>query len=121
MDDNERSIRSLIVKYLVAHTQCSGCGHRYEPQDVRIQERRGEVWVAAVTCSHCGLQGLIMAAIRAKDAQDGEDNLELEAEEKAALLELGPITSDQVLDFHRWLQDFGGDMSEFLEECGRAS
>jgi len=121
MDDNERSIRSLIIKYLVTHTQCSGCGRRYEPQDVHIQERRGEVWVAAVTCSHCGLQGLIMAAIRAKEAQEADDSVEPEAEEKAALRELGPITSDQVLDFHRWLQGFGGDMAEFLDECGRAS
>jgi len=121
MGENERSIRALIIRYLVAHTQCSGCGRRYEPGDVQIHDHRGDVWLASVTCSHCGLQGLVMAAIRAKDAQEIEPISESEAEEWAVFEQMGPINSDEVLDFHRFLQDFRGDPAQLFRENSRRS
>jgi hypothetical protein len=114
MDENESSMHSMIVRYLVAHTQCSGCGRRYAAEDVHLRHRRGDIWLASVVCRHCGLQGLIMAAISASHAEDGETALDQEAQERAALEDLGPISSDEVVDVHCLLRDFGGDMKQLL-------
>lgn len=118
MDEMERSIERLIVRYLVAHTQCSGCGRRYAAKDVHVHDHRGDIWLASVTCRHCGLQGLVMAAVGARDVEDveaveavsgaeGDDQLDVEA--------LGSISVDEVLDFHCLVEGFDGDMWELLE------
>ncbi len=114
MDEEERAIQAMLIKYLVAHTQCSGCGRRYKPSDVQIHERHGDVWLASVTCSTCGLRGLIMAAIRSKEAEELESVFEEASEERMALQELEPISADDVLDFHHLIRDFDGDMEELL-------
>lgn len=114
MEDNERSIRSLIVQYLVTHTRCSGCGRKYAPDDVHLRHRRGDVWLASVACRHCGLQGLIMAAISADYATEPTSSTDVDDEEHAALDELGPIATEEVLDLHRFLRGFGGDVVQLL-------
>ncbi len=117
MEDNERSIRALIVRYLIAHTQCSGCGRRYAPRDVRIYRRRGDMWLASVTCRHCGLQGLIMAAIATDELEEvSEAVAELGREDAEAAEDLGPILGDEILDLHRFLKEFDGSMVELLGE-----
>ncbi len=121
MEENERSIRSLIVQYLVAHTQCSGCGRRYSAGDVHLRHRRGDVWLASVVCRHCGLQGLIMAAISADYGTESASPADAEMDERAILHELGPIDLDEVLDFHRLLSGFGGDMLELLGSSNEES
>lgn len=116
MDEEESALRALITEYLAAHTQCSACGNGYRPEDVRIQSHRGHVWLAAATCSRCGLQALIMAAIKVR-------NVESEAEESVPGLDVGelgrfqqmePITGDEVLDFHAFMASFRGDVHQLL-------
>jgi len=114
MDENESSIHSLIVRYLVAHTQCSGCGQRYTSRDVRIHDHRGDVWLASVTCRNCGLQGLVMAAIATRDAEQLQPVDDSEVEEVAGL-EMGPISGEEILDFHCFVEQFDGDMHQLLE------
>jgi len=116
MENGDRSIQSLIIRYLIARTQCSVCGRRYDPKDVHIHDHRGDIWLASVTCKHCGLQGLIMAVISTEDAQQVEAIFELSAEEWAAFQKMGPISSDEVLNFHCFLEEFNGDMIQLLGE-----
>jgi hypothetical protein len=113
-DEHERSMHSLIIRYLVAHTQCSGCGRRYAPEDVHLRHRRGDIWLASVVCQHCGLQGLIMAAVSASHAEETESATDRDVEERVAMEEMGPISSDEVLDFHRFLEQFSGDMRKLV-------
>ena len=116
MREENGSLQALVIQYLLAHTQCSGCGRSFSADDMHIRARRGRVWLAAVTCSHCGLQGLIMAAIRTGDARDSESALEVDAEEMASFRERGPISSDEVLDLHCFLEQFRGDVRQLLGE-----
>ncbi|MBM4431407.1 MAG: hypothetical protein FJ026_13845 [Chloroflexi bacterium] len=113
-EENEEAIRSLIVQYLVHHTQCVACGRSYTTADVEIHDHRGDVWLAAVTCRHCGLQGLVMASVRTKDVRALTDGASTIDQEAAVLQRLGPISADEVLDFHRFLERFRGDMKELL-------
>jgi len=114
-EENEGAIRSLIIRYLVAHTQCVGCGRRYTHADVEIHDHRGDVWLAAVTCRHCGLQGLVMASVRAKDVREMADAADAGDQDWAGLPRLGPISGDEVLDFHCFLDRFRGDMKQLLQ------
>lgn len=116
MDEEDESLQSLVIQYLLAHTQCSGCGRSFGPEDMRIRAHRGSVWLAAVTCSHCGLQGLIMATVRTSEAQDSEPLPRADVEELDSFHELGPISSDEVLDWHCFLKQFRGDMRQLLGE-----
>ncbi len=121
MDEEDGLLQSLVIQYLLAHTQCSGCGRSFEPNDLRIRGRRGGVWLAAVTCSHCGLQGLIMAAIKTRDAQDSGPALEASEEEPASpRLPQAPISVDEVLDWHCFLEQFHGDVHQLFGENGAA-
>ena len=116
MDASDQSVDSIIIKYLVAHTKCSGCGHRYDPDDVQVHDHRGHIWLASVTCRHCGLQGLIMAAIKTEEEQEIEPTMESGAVEWPAFQQMGPISTDEVLDLHCFLQEFHGDVARLLEK-----
>jgi hypothetical protein len=119
MDEEDELLQSLVIQYLLAHTQCSGCGRSFGADDMHIRARRGGVWLAAVTCSHCGLQGLIMAAIKTRDAHDSEPALESGAGEIASSGHREPISSDEVLDWHCFLEQFHGDVYQLLGEHSR--
>jgi len=121
MEEQDRSVRSLFIRYLIAHTQCSGCGRRYAPRDVHIYSNSGDLWLASVNCRHCGLQGFVMAAI-ASEESEAEDALRAERvhEHAEAFETLGPILGDEILDLHCFLQEFDGSMVELLTEADSA-
>jgi len=116
MDEEDELLQSLVIQYLLAHTQCSGCGRSFGADDMNIRARRGGVWLAAVTCSHCGLQGLIMAAVKTREARDSELAMEAGAEEVAPSRQREPISGDEVLDWHCFLEQFHGDVHQLLGE-----
>ena len=114
MDEVGDSIESLVVKYLVAHAQCEGCGSRFEPDDVRIHEHRGSVWLASLTCSRCGLRGLVIAALRGSGNDAENEAGESATEAGATQSPPTAITDDEVLDFHRHLDRFRGDIQHLF-------
>jgi hypothetical protein len=117
MSENEEAIHSLIVDYLVAHTQCGGCGQHYAAEDVRVRRRRDDLWLASMVCRHCGLHRLVMATVNSGQAQAMGPSAHVGDEERdVPPMELGPISGDDVLDLHRFLQNFGGDVFELLGE-----
>jgi len=118
MDEEDGSLQELVIQYLLAHTQCSGCGHSFGAEDMHIRAHRGSVWLAAVTCSHCGLQGLIMAALKTGDAH-GADPAREEGSAEEPTCSQEPISGDEVLDWHCLLEQYHGDMRQLLGEPER--
>ena len=108
--------KSEFVKHLIASIPCAVCQHCYEPDDVRVVERHGEMWVMAVTCDHCGTQGLVFAMIQ--EGEKPEVVNELTSQEWARFREMPQIDADDLLDVHEFLRDFDGDFVGLLE--GRA-
>jgi hypothetical protein len=60
-----------------------------------------------------------MAAIKTEDAQEIESSLESDAKEWAGFQPMGPISTDEVLDLHCFLQEFRGDVAQLLEKRDR--
>ena len=108
--------KRVLVKHLIASIPCAVCQHCYEPDDVRIVEHHGEMWIMAVTCDHCGTQGLVFAMIQ-EEAKPEIVN-ELTSQEWARFREMPQIDTDDLLDVHEFLRDFDGDFAGLFE--GRA-
>ena len=103
---------SELVKHLIASIPCTVCQHCYEPDDVRIVEHHGEMWIMAVTCDHCGTQGLVFAMIQ--EGEKPEIVNELTSQEWARFREMPQIDADDLLDVHEFLRDFDGDFVNLL-------
>jgi len=116
MSENEKAIHSLIVDYLVAHTQCGGCGQRYAAEDVQVRRRREDMWLASMVCRHCGLHRLVMATVNSPQAQETDRPGEAGSEARDVPVERVPISGDDVLDLHKFLRDYNGDMLKLLKE-----
>jgi hypothetical protein len=110
VEEREPNTHSLIIQYLVAHTRCSGCGQHYQAEDVHVHSHRGQVWLASLTCHQCGLRAMVMAALQPEGAPP-----EYDAHEQDSWQASDPISGDEVLDLHRCLEGFGGDMRDLLK------
>ena len=103
-----------LIKHLVASIPCAVCQHCYEPDDVRIVEHHGEIWILAVKCDHCGTQGLVFAMIKEEEMETVSD---LAPQEWARFREMPRIDADDVLDVHEFLRDFDGDLVSLFEDA----
>ena len=97
-----------LVKHLVARIPCAVCQRHHEPDNVRIVEHYGEIWIMAVKCDHCGTQGLVFAMIQEGEKKPKVVN-EITSQEWARFREMSPIDADDLLDVHEFLRDFDGD------------
>jgi len=103
----------LAVRRLITQIQCAICHQRYRLRDVRILERRDEVWVIAVHCNRCGTRGIIFALVR--EEGEGPRFTELTPEEWEKFRRMQPIDVDEALDLMRFIRQFEGDFKELLE------
>jgi len=106
---NERA----YIQYLISNIRCPVCHHRYTPDDILVMAHRDELWFTAVVCPECETRGLVLAIVRSQQTQV-ESLTDLTPEELARFEERGAITADDVLDFHEFLRDYGGDMAELV-------
>jgi len=101
-----------FIKKLLSHMKCGVCGQHYEPANVKVLEHREDLWFLSVYCPGCKSQGLVAAVIR--EGKAPEIVTELTEVEKSKLST--PIDSDDVIDMHTFLKDFGGDFSSLFSK-----
>lgn len=99
-----------LIRYLVAHLKCAACQRPYNPQDLEIIDEGSSLLVLLMTCHHCQAQGLIVALVQEQPLQ-----LKRTPEDRESS-ELQPITADDVLDIHRFLESFDGDCVALLRD-----
>lgn len=104
LEDNDK--RRLVLK-LVSHLQCAQCGQPYNPHDFVLVERREAVWHLGIECRHCHSQAHILILMQL--ATPPEPAIDLAPDEMQAASIWPPISADDVLDVHEWLQEFDGD------------
>jgi len=106
MDSNEFDVRRTVVSVL---EQCSNCKQQYSLEDARVIERQGELWVLSVRCSHCDAQAYVAAVVDGDGAEIDEMRRTDEPDSEDAAEE--PVTVDDVLDVHEFLDSFDGDFA----------
>ncbi|MBC7264206.1 MAG: hypothetical protein H5T64_07570 [Chloroflexi bacterium] len=117
MSKEQEPIPPLLIKYLITNLQCANCGQHYSLNDVHILGHRNDVWFSRVTCSNCNTQGFILLALRERDASP-EIIADVTAEEWAAFQERAPVSADDVLDVHNFLEQFNGDFASLWSREG---
>lgn len=125
----ERQQPEQIIKRLMAAVKCTVCGSPYESDRIKFLGHRDELWFLTVTCSRCHTQGLVAALL--KDANGNSATLtrisvpgkalapEVVNPEPPAVTPEEPVTADDVLEMHGFLQDFDGDFARLFGSSGR--
>jgi len=117
MSTQESSGQRLFIRRLVANIECANCGTRYELGNVCIVGHRDDLWIASVVCGRCGTQGLIFAMV----SEDGTQEVVARDASPEEIREFGKLSSlgiDDVLDMHRFLEQYEGDLISLLAETG---
>jgi len=109
LDDGEK--RRLVLK-LLDRLRCMECGEQFERQDFTLVHRWEDVWLLSSHCQHCDEVAHVVILMRL-DAEP-EPVTDLTPEEIKAAEEWAPITADDVLDIHDFLEAFDGDLEELL-------
>lgn len=103
-----------FVRQLLENIKCVVCSEPYDESDVTIMGQQDELWMLMVSCHHCGTQGIILAMV--KEDEQVELLTDLGPEELERVKSLPAISSDDVLDVHRFLRDFDGDFTRLFKE-----
>jgi hypothetical protein len=107
--DQSSEVRRIVLSVV---EDCVHCRQRFSLDDMRVVGRNGNLWVLAVRCPECASQSFVAAVVGEHD--DGTtieaaaiDLIEEEDVEQAGGAE--PVSVDDVLDMHEYLEEFDGD------------
>jgi len=100
-----------LIRYLMAHMKCAVCHRPYSPEDFEVLDEGEALLVILITCHHCHAQGLLVAFMQEHEPQAREAERTEVADEMEGLK---PITADDVLDMHRFLEHFSGDFNTLV-------
>jgi hypothetical protein len=108
--DQSSEVRRIVLSVV---EDCIQCQQRFSLDDMRVVGRNGNLWVLAVRCPECASQSFVAAVVGEHD--DGttveaaaidlidEESYDLEPEFA------DPVTVDDVLDMHEFLDVFDGN------------
>ena len=85
--------------------ECAACGERVPGEQIRVLARRDDLTFAELPCATCGSTGLAIFMGGPGGA--------------AAAASRQPVTADDVLDMHRFLTAWHGDLHGLLRPGGR--
>jgi hypothetical protein len=116
MEASERQIKRIVLDRM---ERCSVCHRGFESDDVHVLSRKSDMWMLMVSCSECHSRNFVAAVIGDGDAEEaqlalrrlGEEHLrsrtdvELEQTDEPG----DPVSVDDVIEVHRFLQEFDGD------------
>ena len=106
--DQSSEVRRIVLSVV---EDCIQCQQRFSVEDMRVVGRNGNLWVLAVRCPECASQSFVAAVVGEHD--DGTtieaaaiDLVDDEFEEPESI---DPVTVDDVLDVHEFLEEFDGN------------
>ena len=124
MDTSEKQIKRIVLDRM---ERCSVCHRGFEPDDVHVLSRKADMWMLMVSCSECQARNFVAAVIGDGDAEEaqlalrrlGEKHvsarIDIEPEDEGEPGE--PVSIDDVLEVHEFLQGFEGDFQALFREC----
>jgi hypothetical protein len=112
MDSNSTS--RALIREIVAHVRCAVCGHHFAASDVRVVGRTEQVWAMHINCRECRTQALLFAVIKEGGAEP--IYTDLAPDEWERVKDRPPISTDDVIAVHQYMQSYDGDFSEIMDE-----
>jgi len=98
---------------------CAACGETYGSAQIRLIAQREELFFVDLSCHHCGTQAVAIVTIQIDgdgatldpgELVPGVRTVDADAHRGTAR----PIDVDDVIDMHRLLQAFEGDVHELM-------
>ena len=123
MDTSEKQIKRIVLDRM---ERCSVCHRGFEPDDVHVLSRKSDMWMLMVSCGECQARNFVAAVIGDGDAEEaqlalrrlGEEHVRartgIEPEDEGAPGE--PISVDDVIEIHQFLQGFDGDFKALFRD-----
>lgn len=105
MDEN-------LIRRLIATIKCGKCGLNYHVDDVKIIQQNDDMWFLKVYCPSCDTKSMVAALIK----KEPEAVSDLTDAEVAEFQSLGVVAADDVLDMHRFLDEFDGDFTRLFRK-----
>lgn len=102
MDMEEQIVKEMV---LASVRKCIVCGHRYGSEDIEIVGHHDECWFLSMVCEHCQTQGLVAAMV----GDSGPVEIVTDFVEDEEITPAEPVTVEDVLDMHDFLDTFDGD------------
>jgi len=101
-----------IIKSVISDLKCGRCGQHCEPADIDVIGSQEDLCFLSVYCPSCQSQGLVVASIEEKNMPAVvTEPTEMEKSEFSM-----PVSLDDVIDMHVFLEDFSGDFSSVFAE-----
>jgi hypothetical protein len=92
---------------------CGVCGANHAGSDIRLLGRLEAAWIVRVTCSRCE------TAIKLLVHVDRERASLAPMSERAARVRRPPVSLDEVIDAHEFLEQFEGDVRVLFAGKGK--
>ena len=121
MDTSEKQIKRIVLDRM---ERCTVCHRGFESDDVHILSRKSDMWMLMVSCSECHARNFVAAVIGDGDAEEAQlalrrlgeehvrDRFEIEVEPRPE--QSDPVSVDDVLEVHEFLQGFEGDFKSLF-------
>ena len=123
MDTSEKQIKRIVLDRM---ERCSVCHRGFEPDDVHVLSRKSDMWMLMVSCGECQARNFVAAVIGDGDAEEaqlalrrlGEEHVRsrtgIEPEDEGVPGE--PVSVDDVIEVHQFLQGFEGDFKALFRD-----
>lgn len=128
MDASDNQIRRIVVERM---DRCSVCHRRFVEDDVEVVSRKSDVWLMIVQCKDChsrsfaAVVGDTSAPIDTESLfgfrADGSIEITFEADGEFVDIEpldegqQEPVTLDDLLEMHGFLDSFDGDFKSLFD------
>jgi len=126
MDTSEKQIKRIVLDRM---ERCSVCHRGFESDDIRVLSRRADMWMMVVECTECHARNFVAAVLNDGDPREAQLALRRLSQGDAEPEGIGqggrrgkqpaeppkpPVTVDDVLDMHEFLQGFDGDFQRLF-------
>jgi hypothetical protein len=102
-----------LLKQLISTFRCEVCRQGFERDQVRVAARHEQLWIVSVRCARCRHQQVYWVALK----EDGAETLlrDVSDQEDERFAAMAPVTSDDILDIHEFLETFDGNFKRLFE------
>lgn len=104
-------IQKRLVVRMLKRRPCPRCGRRSRRADLKLLRGGKRIWIYDVTCPFCP-DGRLMVLTGEKSRRRRLS--ELTTSEQSYFEQQPPIGPDDVLDIHRFLESFQGDLKTLV-------
>ncbi len=106
--------KNEIIEKIARQVKCTACGRRHRPNDFDVLEETETMAVMRITCRECRKESIIMAVVQRRRVRPVYT--ELDPEEWERFRDAPPLTPDDVINIHRAMKEYVGDLTDVLED-----